>query len=191
MTVKEIGRSHAVRALVAGARAACAEALAAAGDRGSASFLASFLLQEREATTRRAIVKALGELGEAREVPRIVTALEREDDDLFRILALATLAKLGDRRAVATAMARIDDVAMTEQSPDISSIRPFPWNVRVGDVAVWTAATLRDGKPPFAVETLSQFPRPAPREAIEKLRAELAKWWRELGEEEKRALSLR
>jgi HEAT repeat protein len=172
---------HLVRLFVRepGDRARVAFVLEALLARGTAPLLAETLESTAEPEVRRALAKALGTLRDPASLEALVRALQKETDDLARVRLLEALGRLGEKRALASVMRLVDDGAVTRQPMQVSSIWVFPWNARVGDVAVWAAASLVEGTPPFALEGLSAFPEPPPSAQVEAVRARVKAFWAE------------
>ena len=162
-------------------RAETAIALAEIGHGGAATFLASWLGDRLGAKARAEVARALGILRRRDSVPKLCAALSKEAETLARIRMIEALGKIGDRRAVATLMDFVDSSDIESQDAKLSTILPFPWNVRTGSVAVWSLELLRKGKEPFALDQLGDFQviRKAPK-GIDAMREKLMEWWRKL-----------
>jgi HEAT repeat protein len=124
-------------------RPAVVAALGRLGDPKVVNFLADELLVAHDPPdpsgreVRSAIAKALAELGDARVVPRLCAALERETDVTARVDFVAALARLGDPRAVATIASLLGEETRCG-SPSAA----------VGAHAALAIQQLRDGKAP-------------------------------------------
>lgn len=162
-------------------RPECVVALREIAAPGSAAYLASFLAGEKQVHVRRAIARALRELGDPRAAERVHAALLEEEDTLAKVEMLATLGELGDQRAAAGIIRFVDDGEIQAQNPRLSRIRGFPWNVRVGDVALWALLCLRDGEEPVPLARLGRFPVRRGVDAWARREASRIKtWWSEL-----------
>jgi HEAT repeat protein len=143
----------------------------------STPLLVKTLALAEDPQLRRAIAHALGAFRRPETLRPLVQALAAEKDGLTQVQLLVALGDLGDAHALSVVMEHADDPLITSQPPEISSIRPFPWNARVGDVAVWAAATLVDGRAPFDVQALSAFPAPRPTQQMQAQRERLGRFW--------------
>jgi len=162
-----------------------APVLGRSGFTPAAQPLCARLLHEEDGACRLALATALRSLRDPAIAPDLLRALARESDALVRVELVAALGAQGNALAVARLLELVDDDTVTRQRPELSRILAYPYNVRLGDVATWAAATLVDGREPFPVETLSAFPRPAPRQACAEVHARLLAWWKSLDDRDR------
>ena len=161
-------------------RAETANALGEIGHAGSATFLASWLGDRLSAKDRAEVARALGRIKRRDSVPKLCAALREEPEPLARIRMIEALGQIGDRRACRSLMRFVDSDVIERQDARLSTILPFPWNTRTGDVAVWSLERLRSGKAPFRLDKLGGLGvRDAPK-GIDKMRERLMDWWRKL-----------
>ena len=91
---------------------------------------------------------------------------------------IGALADLGERKAVADLMAFVSDGTCSAQPRMIGTVWGFPWNLRVGDAAVWAVLTLIDGKEPFPRNHLCSHPQPIPATRLAPERKRIETWWK-------------
>lgn len=157
---------------------AIAPVLGRSGFAPAAGPLCARLLVEENAEHRLALAEALRGLVDPAIGPDLLRALARELDDRVRVQIVAALGRQGNVRVVAALMQLVDDATFTAQPQELSTILAFPHNVRLGDVAVWAAALLVEGKVEFGVEELSSFRQRTSNAQCATTRVRLQAWWK-------------
>ncbi|MBI3820550.1 MAG: HEAT repeat domain-containing protein [Planctomycetes bacterium] len=138
-------------------RKAAFDAIGRCGDARCGPDLLIFLESERGSVERYFVVDAIGKLKIPGAARVICTKLATESRPVVSVQMCDALVRLGDRRAVATLLAKLDDDRRDAQPDDVEASFPFPWNVAVGDAAAWAAATLVDGGEPFSTKRLTRL----------------------------------
>jgi hypothetical protein len=111
---------------------------------------------------RQSLIRALARRGGEEALAALMKGLRRETVVENKVIYLKTLAELGDKRALPTVVAFLDDAGihheMVEPRRPSDPLPPlrrgFPYNTRVGECALWAACTIRDGEPPFPIQRL-------------------------------------
>jgi HEAT repeat protein len=178
-----IGDDAAVGAMIrawdrdASLRPALAHAFGRLRARKCANLLLHAVSSEPEEDTRAAAAGALRRIAEARIVAAAAALLAAEAAPRVQVELIALLGEQGDESVYPLLVALLDSREESAQPRQQSSIRSFPWNVRVCEAAALAILRIRDRiRTPF--ETLARMPpQPLAKSWPGRTIPELRRWW--------------